>query len=79
MGACGVCLAFDFAGALRAFAFEDVGFEDFDFVDFALERFFFDLVFVPGLRALDFFEAFLIEVFFATITLLLTELLSLQG
>ena len=76
MGAAGVCLASDFAGALRAFDFAGFDLDDFD--EFALTRFFFDVVFLAALRALDFFEAFLFEAFFVAITLLPSPL-QLQG
>ena len=53
-------------------SFEAFDFASFDFEAFALEGFFLDLVFFAGLRALDFFEPFLFDTFFAAIALLLT-------
>ena len=74
-----VCLAFDFAGAFRAFDFEAFDFDDFDFADLALEGFFRNLAFFAGLRALDFFEPFLFDVFFAAIALLLHGIVSCRN
>jgi hypothetical protein len=58
---------------LRPFDVDDFDFEDFNFAVLALEGFFRDLAFFSVLRALDFFEPFLFDVFFAAIALLLTE------